>query len=102
MWVAFTFHPTLVAELYGPPGIVASSTVPFMLSYTTMRAPLVSGSSGGLYGCGRTIEPLNLKRSSPGGVFSRPMVRFGLLMVTGTMLLHGSQAFPMPSPSSSC
>ena len=68
----------------------------------TTRTPFVNGSSGGLYGCGSTIEPLNLNLSSPGGVFSLLMVRFGLLTVTGMMLLQGSQALPMPSPSSSC
>src|SRR6266852_6230250 len=67
-----------------------------------MRTPLLNGSNGGAYGYGRAISPLNLKRSSPGPVLRRVTVIPGFVAYTGMMLLHGSQASPLPSPSASC
>ena len=52
---------------------------------------------------GTVITPLNLRRSSPGGVFRFRILTRCLIANTGTMLLQGSHASPMPSPSlSSC
>src|SRR5213080_4625324 len=98
---AFVFQPANVGR-NGPPGIVASMTSRLPSVVIRMRTPLVNGSNGGAYGYGRAISPLNLNRSSPGGVLSRLTVIAGLVANTGMMLLHGSQASPLPSPSASC
>src|SRR5438094_883364 len=97
---AFVFQPANVGR-NGPPGIVASMTSRLPSVVIRMRTPLVNGSNGGAYGYGRAISPLNLNRSSPGGVLSRLTVIAGLVAYTGMMLLHGSQASPLPSLSAS-
>src|SRR5436309_447105 len=97
---AFVFQPANVGR-NGPPGIVASMTSRLPSVVIRMRTPLVNGSNGGAYGYGRAISPLNLNRSSPGGVLSRLTVIAGFVAYTGMMLLHGSQASPLPSLSAS-
>src|SRR2546430_11802782 len=67
-----------------------------------IRTPFVTGSSGGAYGYGSAISPENLNRSSPGGGVIRVTVTRGLVAYTGMMLLQGSQASALPSPSASC
>ena len=52
---------------------------------------------------GTVITPLNRRRSWPGGMFRFQILTRCLIANTGTMLLQGSHASPMPSPSlSSC
>src|SRR2546422_1058748 len=96
----FFFQPANVGA-NGPPGMVASMTSRFPSVVSRMRTPLLNGSNGGAYGCGSAISPLNLNRSSPGGVLSLVTRIDCPVAKTGMMLLHGSQASPLPSPSAS-
>src|SRR5438309_2014782 len=82
--------------------MVASMTSRLPSVVMRMRTPLLNGSNGGAYGYGSAISPLNLKRSSPGAVLRRVTVIAGFVANTGMMLLHGSQASPLPSLSASC
>src|SRR5438093_1454054 len=96
----FVFQPVPLAASK-PPGMIASSTRTRVVSSSMMRTPFVAGSMGGV--TGTVITPLNLRRSSPGGVFRFRILTRCLIANTGTMLLQGSHASPMPSPSlSSC
>src|SRR5438876_1889167 len=63
-------------------------------SWMSTRTPLVAGSIGG--DVGTMMMPLNLIFSAP-GTSSRAILTFGLTVNTGTMLVQGSQASPMPS-----
>src|SRR5438552_395353 len=76
-----------------------TSRLPSVVS--RMRTPLLNGSNGGAYGYGNAISPLNLKWSSPGAVLSLVTRTDCLVAKTGMMLLHGSQASPLPSLSAS-
>src|SRR2546425_447751 len=96
----FFFQPANVGA-NGPPGMVASMTSRLPAVVNRMRTPLLNGSNGGAYGCGSAISPLNLNLSSPGGVLSLVTSIDCPVAKTGMMLLHGSQASPLPSPSAS-
>src|SRR6266852_1831541 len=65
------------------------------VSSRRMRTPFVTGSIGG--DVGTVIRPLRRTRSSPPGGFRFWILIASLVAKTGTMLVHGSQASPMPS-----
>src|SRR6266852_1424514 len=64
-------------------------------SFNMTRTPLAGGSMGGEVGT--VMMPLSLRRSSPGGVPRLTILILSLLAKTGTMLVHGSHASPIPS-----
>src|SRR6185503_5106100 len=75
--VALVCQPTLVVELYGPGGRVASKiSVPSCFS-RMMRAPFRSHRMVGLVG--RSRKPLILSLSSPGAVKSLVTMSFDLV-----------------------
>src|SRR6266852_3264717 len=65
------------------------------VSSRRMRTPFVTGSIGGEVGT--VMRPLRRSRSSPPGGFRFRILILALVAKTGTMLVHGSQASPMPS-----
>src|SRR5262245_8787533 len=79
-----------------PPGITASRTWAPVAASTITRTPLVDGSTSGVIGT-PARRPLNFRRSSPGGVWRFRIRMRAFVANTGTMLVHGSQASPMPS-----
>src|SRR5881409_872199 len=82
----FVFQPTLVVASK-PLGMIASSTRTWAASSSMTRTPFVVGSMGGVVGT--VITPLNLRRSSPGGVLRFRIFTRSLVANTGTMLLQG-------------
>src|SRR6185503_12714695 len=89
-------QPTPVPPLKAPPGISASRIAGSAESpeSITTRTPFATGSSGGEKGNGTTISPLNVKLSSPGAVWSRPIFTLGFTAITGMVLVHGSHSSP--------
>src|SRR5437773_2709804 len=83
----FDFQPA-------PPGMMASSMEPPCASVSRMRTPLAAGSIGGAVGT--AILPFIRSTLLPGTLSFRILIR-ALVAKTGTMLVHGSHASPMPS-----
>src|SRR5438876_10467784 len=79
-----------------PPGMMASSMEPPCASVSRTRTPLAAGSIGGAVGT--AILPFIRSTLLPGTLSFRILIR-ALVAKTGTMLVHGSHASPMPSLS---
>src|SRR5947208_162049 len=77
-----------------PPGMMASSMEPPCASVSRTRTPLAAGSIGGAVGT--AILPFIRSTLLPGTLSFRILIR-ALVAKTGTMLVHGSHASPMPS-----